>query len=504
MKNGNYLELKSLYMACYISCILSAVYILLVKMLIFTEHLQLGVFYAGLIAGLAIGLLIFFTVKRKADIAKMLKRAAAVTDDEVTAGLWNFRDRLRRYTGNNESDIKLMHGNAVVAWTAKSREKPLVFISTGFLLKYTQKGTENESDVVLAHEAGHINAGDVEFFHAMMNVIKTILIFLLLSLVLDPVFLFAAKNPGAVKYYAYIIAIPLFSLLFLFSSWSALLNARELHSDAFAADCVGQGRVEEYFLKTVNVAAKELFIRKIIRMAIQPASKWRRKIPALENRTGAKIEIFSGGIIVGLFLQAVFIALINEGLLENTKLSIFSFFGYIIPLSAGFIAFIISYVFLWHRNYSLRNDKYSLAKKLFVCAKFSIIGLSVWVIALVLLRRVTEYALHPAFLFLLICIPVMVTLLTWSLSNFGLSFDLLRRRDNPRPRVLSCILSIISFACAFILFTTICFLFVDIENGAHYEPLAAIISVSSIVSIAHLVLVSQLILKGRSKGNETQ
>jgi Zn-dependent protease with chaperone function len=289
--------------------------------------------------------------------------------------------------------VALAPGSASVMWTARSlstAERPaLVLVTPAF---YSESRTEAETTAALVHEAGHVAAGDVETFKRLWSCT------IALGLLMVPMSAIAVtrvltgsglSRVSSLTNFVMSVAMGIFAVA---SSWSALVAARELQADAFAAEAMGDSAHIAGFLQArarSRTSEESIGLRATIwRWLLQPDLTWRASLPALRGELGLRAEI---SVAVALAMLVVngwwFAALVSRFKALNAAL---------MPLFACALlyALALTFQFLWWRAAALVARRASIVKMVAVWLRLTV-TIAIVVLAAASLLSATAKFGHP-------------------------------------------------------------------------------------------------------------
>jgi Zn-dependent protease with chaperone function len=289
-----FVELEPFYALAWLGTAVSAASLALCMALTLVDHVGSGIAAlasVGAAAALVASALLFFARAQRR--GSELEGTARAGESQRLAGrLAPMRARLRAFAGD-AVDLRVVPAGGVNVWTERSRGTGLVFLSTAMWARYADTA---ELDAALAHEAGHVRARDVETFQRLLSAQRALIL-------VGPIVALTVAVRSALS--ASPLALPSFVFLFVVlgacalgaaSAWSALICARELSADAFAAHMLGgDGALRAYF-ETQIAARKAAGARtglasRAWRWFVQPALSWRTTLPARSGVVGARIEV---------------------------------------------------------------------------------------------------------------------------------------------------------------------------------------------------------------------
>jgi Zn-dependent protease with chaperone function len=298
-------------------------------------------------------------------LEKRAARSVTPVRPRLRRTLEALEDKLREFSGDPTARLVLLPESAVVLSTLRSGREPVVEMTVGFLSTYASH--PRLMHAALAHEAGHIAARDVERFLRMLSLMQTLAWFVLPFLVLSSsagwIVIIGAMIQGMPGNWIFlivgIVAQSLFTTLALALAWSALLVAREVQADAFAAKVLGERRPMEALLEhqlalRTAQAGRRSLLQRGRTWLLQPDLRWRSTLPFLRGRLGARVEAKLGLATAAFFCTMWWSAclVVVSGAVHTNDNLVFGLFMAIAAWNSW-----IAYRFLWARSRALgRND----------------------------------------------------------------------------------------------------------------------------------------------------
>ncbi|UJR84193.1 M48 family metalloprotease [Sandaracinus amylolyticus] len=354
-------ELTSFYALAWTNWALTTAFLALLVGNTFAERTEVGP-RTAIIEGLpplpiATTLLVLFAVlavalaRQRAQHRRERERdeaARARTSERLRKKLAEWEAFVAERAGAENARVVVRPSDASVMWTASSGTlgagKPCIVVTSAFWAGLARD--EDKLRAAMAHEAGHVAARDVELFHWLLAcewalaVVGAVV--LSLRIALYPL-LTSSRPIGSLLFFVLQTALGAFGVL---ACWSALLKARELQADAFAADVLGTSESMQAFLRD-RLAARERealpWSQRAWRALVQPALAWRATLPALRGEIGGSIELQLGlattATIVTGWWVATFLA--RYAALEGYDLWLYA------PIVVGVAA--AGYLFGWWR-----------------------------------------------------------------------------------------------------------------------------------------------------------
>lgn len=396
--------------------------------------------------------------------------------------------------GGRRVVLTIRPDDASVMWTARSAEPdPEIVLTTGF---WTSAGARpEEMRAALVHEAGHVAARDVEVFHRLLATVKAIAIVAATAFSLRIMLYLIRGQAEKIESLAYLFTELLWGLVGVFACWSALVQAREIQADAFAADLLGPGTVGDFLRDRLALRRNErLGVRaRIWRAFIQPDLVWRATLPALRGDLGTRIATLLGFAIGATVLVGCFMGVLFEAAGAG---------GIVAPVAVGLGLFVCAavYPFGWWRAADLVRGVRglrSLAPTVFVflmplfAMSFIAVFLMAWLLGLSTFAGMgrLSFALSAGLIFLAGLTVILVV------GVAGHAVDVLRRRDAPS---FSSALLLLAVMLSAALTVVVCGLSVT-----HFFGLGEFgVSVTMVVAIASALFGVPALLHGmtRSRG----
>ena len=343
-------ELRPYYFLCYCGFITTSFNLIFVVWLFIHPSAVGAIFVAACVVGLCVA----YSLQNRRQLQAQLKNVATLQAAErprVKSKLDILRAKLRVFTGDNASQLVMVPDPAIVLSTIRSDSHPIVEMSTGFWSTYLRSPALVEAAV--AHEAGHIVARDVETFKHLTNLMKVLVLGVFMASILLLVL-------PAEKSLAMFVGTVIFSGLALALAWSALLVARELQADAYAARVLGTEDTIRALLRSQlerreAQSKRRSLWQRLMTWLIQPNLRWRTTLPALIGHPGSRVEIKLGVATAG-FLVAMFM---TPSMISGLRVpQAWDYVVYTIVLLTSLFYFWIAYRFFWSRNRATGGGKF--------------------------------------------------------------------------------------------------------------------------------------------------
>ena len=369
--------------------------------------------------------------------------------DESTSAIANTRGRLRKRLDDMKvsmaalvpeqarAEIAIVSQEANVLWTQRGHEATdgaLVLLTPSF---WADEQSERERLAAFVHEAGHVAAGDVATFRRLWTCTQVLAPAAAALLLFNVVSVVIRGGLSRVPGYSNYLFAEAMGLLGLLVSWSALLCARELQADAFAADAMGEKASIRGFLvrRVKGREAEKLAPRhRLYRWLVQPDLAWRATLPALRGELGVRVEV---GLSLGMVAAAV------SGFWFAGLVSIFPGFDFAFwILNAGLLIVLawLTFQFSWGLAHASRGNQ-STAKWLLSMTRFGGVALLPLTLALGLAKVTvqTKAGLPIRDLVLVVGGFYAATLLAQTLGTVAEGLD--ARAGRERPSIPSFVVS---------------------------------------------------------------
>jgi Zn-dependent protease with chaperone function len=419
---------------------------------------------------------------------KLATIAATAETTRLTARLEPYRQKLRQYAKCEDANLLVIPGNRSAAWTLRSKDSPLVVFTS---VLWTQNTGTDTLELILAHEAGHIQAGDVEKFKALSRLTAVILVALGLLLVTGLV-ITASRigKPFALSSFMTLISVILLSTLSILAGWSSLLCVRELEADAFAAQTIGNSQRVSDFLaarQTVTLSGSGFYriIYQYWRQLIQPNLTWRSTLPGLSGEPGKRIDYSMGLSLLGTLLLWCCNMFFLEDLISSTKVD-WGFFLFLAGLTVIWLLF-QSFKYLWSRFNTVSAR--SIINRALVIGRFILPSIPIVIGLLFVLRQLSSGEQSFTFREALFGIEILISypLFLWAWISLALLFSR-ARSDRAEPSIILIIGSLLG--CLIAVFIGISVVFVLKSNTRNFEIsdflIGAIISFIPLISIGQI------------------
>jgi Zn-dependent protease with chaperone function len=427
LSGDQYAGLRPFYQLCWLGLACSLVALLLVSGNLQAKRLGPVVPFLPGVVAIAVAGYVGMRRRRKALAAQTDVEAGARKSEtaRLRRKLDGVRAKVRELSKVEDLDVLLVPGTMVSAWVARSRDRPLIQVTSAFWSVY--QGCP-ELDGAMAHEAGHVVARDVEHFHGLYYLVAIVAgAWALFAPVALGMLLF--MNIGKVLSFVVVVGIVAFSALAVGGTWSALLVARELQADAFAVDALGDAEPVTTFLDRqrelrLKEGAPTSALRAVWRWLIQPDLAWRSSLPVLYGTVGRRVELMLGVGIFGAFMVPLWTAMLVGVMLEGDTPSTGVIWpAWLVVLAVALGLLWIVYQFFWYRNQSARRDT-RLVHSLRTWAWLSLPSAALFMVILLILYslwRSTEF--HPAYWLLVVAGLPLISLTVWAASNLAIVWE---------------------------------------------------------------------------------
>ena len=393
----------------------------------------------GLVAALA-----SWRRRRGAEIRR--ERAAARAErPRLAQRLQPLRARLRRLCADDSASILVAPGSAVLAWTERSVRAPRVILTTGFWVKY---GGTPLMEACLAHEAGHIAARDVESFQRLLDGLWGIGATVAASaLAVIPRLLLRERSVAS---FMPVLITVVAALVGLIGAWSALVVAREVQADAFAARVLGGGEPVAALLRS-QAALRESsgrrgLLARLWPWLVQPQVALRASLPVLRGRLPGRVSVQLGLAMA----SALGLWSLVAALLASIAADVSPRFAQVLEAGVFFAAIawiaVHAYVFFWGTNRHLGGGLDTLVESVVGWLRFSGFGGVCFALLLEAWFVFTGHPIRGPSLALAFGSMPLLSLAIWAIAKAALAFE--ARRGAARPHVSVAIVGFILFAVA--------------------------------------------------------
>lgn len=372
-------ELRSFYQFCYVG-LFSAAFAITFVCWMFISSSPIGALF---VICCIFGLYFAYRVRRRRQLRVQLERAMrskATERPRMKAKLDGLRAKLRQFTADNSAELVMVPGSAIVLSTLRSDSNPIVEMSAGFWSTYSESPSMVEA--AIAHEAGHIVARDVEIFKRLVSLMKVLASIAVAAVAWSPVALWLAPQTerSSVLYEAFFLSQTIVLLIGVALLWSALLIAREIQADAYAAQLLGNEEPIRDLLSRQLERRETQFqvpspLRRLVTWLIQPNLRWRATLPGLRGNLGSRVEL-KVGIASACVLNT---AITARGGWAGVETDPAQWIHYVAAFLDGILVIVfyfyfwLTYKFFWSRNRSLGGRQLrALGTSLGSCLKFAI------------------------------------------------------------------------------------------------------------------------------------